>query len=206
MTHADRDSAVFREPGGIAIAKNLCASPSLRVVLERSLPGCGHRTHTAAFTILCLTLARWARLVPSLRGTWSGTLFSASSRDYGILSAADLRHRIISRPQGSGADFLNRTRSACCMRSHSRPLAKPRAQPFYFASGSASLRLSGFAAHRARVKRRRVSRRPPPHAIRQFRFRCGSAPSSDLDPRPLGEVGSESARNLEWDLIQRVFA
>ena len=31
------------------------------------------------------TLARWARLVPTLRGTWSGTLFSASSRDYGIL-------------------------------------------------------------------------------------------------------------------------
>ena len=27
------------------------------------------------------TLARWARLVPSLRGTWSGTLSSASARD-----------------------------------------------------------------------------------------------------------------------------
>ncbi len=144
---------------------------------------------------LCLTLARWARLVPSPRGTWSGTLFSASSRDYGILllricsivrsgpspggrgwfrvceepgvgpysarlratmefflllicGIALFRHR-----EESGADFLNRTRSARWIRSHSRPLAKPRAQPFYFASGSASLRLSGFAALRARVKK-----------------------------------------------------
>src|SRR5580700_5890735 len=31
-------------------------------------------------------LARWARLVPSLRGTWSGTLSSASPRDSGILA------------------------------------------------------------------------------------------------------------------------
>ena len=33
-----------------------------------------------------LTLTRWVRLVLSLRGTWSGTFFSASSRDYGIPS------------------------------------------------------------------------------------------------------------------------
>ena len=31
-------------------------------------------------------------------------------------------------------------------------------------------------------------------------------PKSSCNPRPMGEVGSESARNLEWDLIQRVLA
>src|SRR5579862_1466640 len=45
----------------------------------------GSRTGHRCQRLPCLTLARWARSVPSLRGTWSGTLSSASWRDYGIL-------------------------------------------------------------------------------------------------------------------------
>jgi hypothetical protein len=141
----------------------------------------------------------------ALRGTWSGTLFSASSRDYGILLLN--LPRIWKRPRRSShrKDFLNRARNARCIRSHS--------------SGIKCRNL----AHRARVKdpaRAKKSvddlRNQPleafetssarSHRSMKYKTSPDSYPRPILTPRPMGEVGSESARNLEWDLIQRVLA
>src|ERR1700733_9598226 len=50
-------------------------------------------SETRAQILAFLTLTRWVRLVPSLRGTGCGTLFSASSRDYGNLLLPNLATR-----------------------------------------------------------------------------------------------------------------